>query len=69
MIPNGEDNTEFLDDGDMLFDAASNIEIDDDPTVEVVNRQSIETARRKIERRKESAWLRDQLNDWDGWDD
>lgn len=55
-------------DVDALFDSA--IDLDDvDDWDDKRARKSKDAAWRRVERRAESAWLRDQMADWDDWKD
>lgn len=61
--------TEYMDESDAAFDPAYDFDFLDDAMDEEEGADLLnESAWRKIERRQESAWLRDQMVDWDDWE-
>ena len=61
--------TEYMDESDTAFDPAYDFDFLDDPLGDDEGTSLLnESAWQKIERRKETAWLRDQMVDWGDWD-
>lgn len=58
--------SEYLPETDMVFEPVYDFDLLDDTGHEDI--QEHESAWQKIERRKEFAWLRDQMIDWDDWE-
>lgn len=69
-MSNTDDHATDLDDFDSSFGPDFETDIVDDVTEETVTRSVYtRSAWQRLDERKDAAWLREQLSDWDDWDD
>ena len=70
-MSNPDDHATDLDDFDSPFGPDFDAEIADDVNEEETLTRSAHTrsAWQRLDERKDAEWLREQLSDWDDWDD